>query len=109
MLPNLALADMVAGLNGAIAVMVALWEVKVNGGRGQSIDLPLFDPAALDPGPARRQLPADGREPEAPWQPIRHGGAAQRLSDQGRRLGGDVGLDPGHVGAGSPARSAARN
>ena len=43
-LPNLAMADMVAGLSGATAVMVALWQVRVNGGKGQVIDLPLFDP-----------------------------------------------------------------
>ena len=43
-LPPTALADMVAGLYGAMAVMVALREVEVKGGRGQVIDLPLLDP-----------------------------------------------------------------
>jgi crotonobetainyl-CoA:carnitine CoA-transferase CaiB-like acyl-CoA transferase len=43
-LPPTALADMVAGLYGAMAVMVALREVEVRGGRGQVIDLPLLDP-----------------------------------------------------------------
>ena len=45
-LPPTALADMVAGLYGAFAVMVALRrvEVEVNGGKGQVIDLPLLDP-----------------------------------------------------------------
>lgn len=38
------LADSVAGLYGASAVMIALREVEVNGGAGQVIDLPLFDP-----------------------------------------------------------------
>ncbi|HLY46686.1 MAG TPA: CoA transferase [Stellaceae bacterium] len=43
-LPPTALADMVAGLYGAFAVMVALREVEVAGGNGQVIDLPLLDP-----------------------------------------------------------------
>ncbi len=42
-LPPTALADMVAGLYGAFAVMVALREVESRG-RGQVIDLPLLDP-----------------------------------------------------------------
>ena len=42
-LPPLALADMVAGLYGAYAVMVALRVVE-QGGAGQVIDLPLLDP-----------------------------------------------------------------
>jgi crotonobetainyl-CoA:carnitine CoA-transferase CaiB-like acyl-CoA transferase len=43
-LPPTALADMVAGLYGAIAVLVALREVESRGGKGQVIDLPLLDP-----------------------------------------------------------------
>jgi crotonobetainyl-CoA:carnitine CoA-transferase CaiB-like acyl-CoA transferase len=43
-LPPTALADMVAGLYGAFAVMVALRRVEVEGGGGQVIDLPLLDP-----------------------------------------------------------------
>src|SRR5215831_2656439 len=43
-LPPTALADMVAGLYGAFAVMVALRRVEVDGGEGQVIDLPLLDP-----------------------------------------------------------------
>src|SRR5712675_982714 len=47
-LPPTALADMVAGLYGAFAVMVALREVEAKGGpkggTGQVIDLPLLDP-----------------------------------------------------------------
>jgi crotonobetainyl-CoA:carnitine CoA-transferase CaiB-like acyl-CoA transferase len=43
-LPPTALADMVAGLYGAFAVMVALRNVEVEGGAGQVIDLPLLDP-----------------------------------------------------------------
>lgn len=43
-LPPTALADMVAGLYGATAVLVALREIEVKGGKGQVIDLPLLDP-----------------------------------------------------------------
>jgi crotonobetainyl-CoA:carnitine CoA-transferase CaiB-like acyl-CoA transferase len=43
-LPPTALADMVAGLYGAMAVLVALREVEKKGGNGQVIDLPLLDP-----------------------------------------------------------------
>jgi crotonobetainyl-CoA:carnitine CoA-transferase CaiB-like acyl-CoA transferase len=50
-LPPLALADMIAGLYGATAVMVALREVEVNGGKGQVIDLPLLDPIVSILGP----------------------------------------------------------
>jgi crotonobetainyl-CoA:carnitine CoA-transferase CaiB-like acyl-CoA transferase len=42
-LPPLATADMIAGLYGAYAVMLALRHVEVQGGRGQVIDLSLFD------------------------------------------------------------------
>ena len=43
-LPPTALADMVAGLYGAFAVMVALRRVEVEGRDGQVVDLPLLDP-----------------------------------------------------------------
>jgi len=51
MLPNLALADMVAGLYGAFATMVAIHEVKVNRGRGQVVDLSLLEPLLSILGP----------------------------------------------------------
>src|SRR3954452_13115963 len=41
-LPPLALADMIAGLYGASAVLVALREIEQRGGAGQVIDLPLL-------------------------------------------------------------------
>jgi crotonobetainyl-CoA:carnitine CoA-transferase CaiB-like acyl-CoA transferase len=43
-LPPTALADMVAGLYGANATMIALREVEVRGGTGQVIDLSLLEP-----------------------------------------------------------------
>jgi crotonobetainyl-CoA:carnitine CoA-transferase CaiB-like acyl-CoA transferase len=49
-LPPLALADMIAGLYGANAVLIALREVE-RGGKGQVIDLPLLDPIFSILGP----------------------------------------------------------
>jgi crotonobetainyl-CoA:carnitine CoA-transferase CaiB-like acyl-CoA transferase len=42
-LPPLAMADMIAGLYGAMAIVIAVRDVEVNGGRGQIIDLSLLD------------------------------------------------------------------
>ena len=50
-LPNMALADLVAGLSGAYAVRVALREVEVKGGAGQVIDLSLLEPLLSILGP----------------------------------------------------------
>jgi crotonobetainyl-CoA:carnitine CoA-transferase CaiB-like acyl-CoA transferase len=57
-LPPLALADMIAGLYGAMAVMIALREIEQKGGTGQVIDLPLLDPifSILGPEAALYQL-----------------------------------------------------
>lgn len=49
-LPPLALADMIAGLYGAYAVMIALRAAEQSG-RGQVIDLPLLDPIISVLGP----------------------------------------------------------
>ena len=56
-LPPLALADMIAGLYGAFAVMTALRH-RDRGGSGQVIDLPLLDPmfSVLGPEAAIYQL-----------------------------------------------------
>lgn len=50
-LPPLALADMVAGLAGAMATLAAVREVEVNGGRGQVVDLSLLEPMVAILGP----------------------------------------------------------
>lgn len=57
-LPPMYLADGVAGLYGASAVMIALREVEKHGGKGQVIDLPLLDPlfAILSPQAANYRL-----------------------------------------------------
>ena len=50
-LPNLGMADMIAGLSGAFATLVALREVEVNGGAGQVVDLSLLEPMLAVLGP----------------------------------------------------------
>jgi crotonobetainyl-CoA:carnitine CoA-transferase CaiB-like acyl-CoA transferase len=50
-LPPLALADMIAGLYGMSAVLIALRHREVQGGPGQVIDLPLLDPIVSTLGP----------------------------------------------------------
>jgi crotonobetainyl-CoA:carnitine CoA-transferase CaiB-like acyl-CoA transferase len=42
-LPNLGLADSIAGLHGASAALMALRNVEVRGGRGQIVDVSLLD------------------------------------------------------------------
>jgi crotonobetainyl-CoA:carnitine CoA-transferase CaiB-like acyl-CoA transferase len=62
-LPPLALADMVAGLYGAYAVMIALREVE-RGGKGQVIDLPLLDPIISILGPEAAIFQVSGDKPQ---------------------------------------------
>ena len=62
-LPPLALADMVAGLYGAYAVMVAL-RVAERGGQGQVIDLSLLDPIASILGPDAAIFQVSGEKPQ---------------------------------------------
>jgi crotonobetainyl-CoA:carnitine CoA-transferase CaiB-like acyl-CoA transferase len=62
-LPPLALADMVSGLYGAYAVMVALRVVE-RGGRGQIIDLPLLEPMISVLGPDAATYRVSGELPK---------------------------------------------
>jgi crotonobetainyl-CoA:carnitine CoA-transferase CaiB-like acyl-CoA transferase len=50
-LPNFALADMVSGIQGAFATMVAVREAERPGGKGQVIDLSLLEPLYSTLGP----------------------------------------------------------
>ncbi|HQT79024.1 MAG: CoA transferase [Rhodospirillales bacterium 20-64-7] len=61
-LPPLAMADMVSGLYGAYAVMVALRVVE-RGGPGQVIDLPLLDPMISVLGPDAAAYRVSGEKP----------------------------------------------
>jgi crotonobetainyl-CoA:carnitine CoA-transferase CaiB-like acyl-CoA transferase len=63
LLPPLALADHVAGLTGSFAVLTALREVELKGGRGQVIDLPLFDPMVANIGPEAAVYQLTGEVP----------------------------------------------
>jgi crotonobetainyl-CoA:carnitine CoA-transferase CaiB-like acyl-CoA transferase len=60
-LPPLALADMIAGLYGSNAVLIALREIEQHGGRGQVIDLPLLDPIFSILGPEAALYKLTGR------------------------------------------------
>ena len=60
-LPPLALADMISGVYGASATMIALREVEVRGGLGQVIDLSLFEPIHAILGPEAANLRLNGR------------------------------------------------
>jgi len=51
LLPPLALADMIAGLQGAYATMIALREVELKEGLGQVVDLSLLEPILSTLGP----------------------------------------------------------
>ncbi len=62
-LPPLALADMIAGLYGAYAVMIARREVE-RGQPGQVIDLPLLDPLVSILGPQAEIWRTSGQLPE---------------------------------------------
>lgn len=63
-LPNMALADMVAGLSGAFATMTALREVEVGSGMGQVIDLSLLEPMISIMGPDAANFSATGAKPD---------------------------------------------
>jgi len=64
-LPNMALADMVSGLTGAFATMVALRETEVSGGKGQVVDLSLLEPMLAIMGPDATVLGATNCVPKA--------------------------------------------
>ena len=61
-LPPLAMADMISGLYGAYAIMVALRVVE-QGGPGQIIDLPLLEPMISVLGPEAAIYTVSGEKP----------------------------------------------
>ncbi len=63
MLPNLALADMVAGIYGAFSTMVAIRAARVPGGAGQVVDLSLLEPLLSILGPDAAQFNLTGVVP----------------------------------------------
>ncbi|HQT84267.1 MAG: CoA transferase [Acidiphilium sp. 37-64-53] len=62
-LPPLALADMITGLYGATAIMIALRHVEVAGGAGQVIDLSLFESMLSVLGPQAANYALTGTVP----------------------------------------------
>lgn len=62
-LPPLAMADMISGLYGAYAIMVALRVVE-HGGKGQIIDLPLLEPMISVLGPEAALYQVSGEKPQ---------------------------------------------
>jgi crotonobetainyl-CoA:carnitine CoA-transferase CaiB-like acyl-CoA transferase len=60
-LPPMYLADGVAGLYGASAVLIALRAAEAEGGKGQVIDLPLYDPLFAIMGPQAAQYRLTGK------------------------------------------------
>jgi len=62
-LPNMALADMVAGTYGAFGTMVALQARAANGGKGQVIDLSLMEPLHAILGGDAAVHAASGKSP----------------------------------------------
>src|SRR6202789_2564491 len=62
-LPPLAMADMISGLYGAYAIMVALRVVE-RGGKGQVIDLPLLEPVGWVLGPDAAIYRTTGEKPQ---------------------------------------------
>lgn len=62
-LPPTALADMIAGLYGAYATMIALREIEAKGGKGQVIDLSLLEPMHSIVGSDSAAFKAFGRIP----------------------------------------------
>lgn len=62
-LPNLGLADMIAGLSGAFATLAAVREVEVNGGQGQVVDLSLLEPMIGVLGPDAAIWQHTGKRP----------------------------------------------
>ncbi len=63
-LPPLALADMIAGMQGAYGVMVALRQIEMGGGGGQIIDLSLLEPMFSVLGPEPGVFDKTGRRKE---------------------------------------------
>ncbi|MFO1268178.1 MAG: CaiB/BaiF CoA-transferase family protein [Rubrivivax sp.] len=79
-LPNLALADMIAGFAGAFSVMAALREVEVRGGKGQVVDVSLLDPIVSVMGPDVTMYAAKG-EMVDPMRKISSPRGSYRCSD----------------------------
>jgi crotonobetainyl-CoA:carnitine CoA-transferase CaiB-like acyl-CoA transferase len=63
LLPNLGLADSVAGLHAAAAALAALREVEVSGGPGQEVDISLLEPLVSILGADQAVFRVTGKAP----------------------------------------------
>ena len=82
-LPNLGLADMIAGLSGAFGTLAAVREVEVNGGQGQVVDLSLLEPMIGVLGPDAAIYQHTGKLPR------RLGNRAENAAPRNAYLCGD--------------------
>ena len=91
-LPPFALGDGVAALTGAFAAMMALWWREHGGnGKGQVIDLSIYEPLFWILGPQALVYDQLGDRPGPHRQPRALHGAAQRLPGEGRPLARPLG------------------
>ena len=97
LLPPLALADMMAGLQGAFATMVALREVELKEGEGQVLDISLFEPILSALGPEAYAYQLTGKIKERVGN--RSNTSAPRDVYARRRLHRAFSLHAGHGGA----------
>ena len=70
-LPPLAMADMIAGLYGAMATVMAVRNVEVNGGRGQVIDVSCWSRCSRSSGPRPPSTSSRARSASASAAPPR--------------------------------------
>jgi len=105
-LPPFALADSIAALTGTFAAMVALWWREHGGaGRGQVIDLSIYEPMFWVLGPQALLYDQLGIVQSRTGSSALHF-SAQRLPRQGRALAGPLRECPVDRGAGDEDRRA---
>ena len=93
-LPPFGLADGVAGITGAYAVITALYhrDRPAATGQGQVIDLSLLEPLRRDPRPRPQRLRPTRHHRRPPRQPLPQQRPPQHLPHQRRPLGGHLRL-----------------
>ena len=91
-LPPLATADMLSGLYGASAALIALRHIEISGRQGTGHRSIAARADAFHPGSGGGELPVDGRAHPAQRQPCVEHRAAQCLRMQRRQVRRAVGL-----------------
>ncbi len=90
-LPPFGLADGVAGLTGAYAVMLALYHRDANNGTGQVIDLSLLEPLVGHPGPWTERVRPARHHLRPARQSLQQQRPPECVPDERRPLGGNLG------------------